>query len=56
MLRGHASGDYIAGDTGQDMIRDLRGHNRIVCGQGFDRVLTNQQSVVSASCESVRRR
>ena len=25
MLRGHASGDYIAGDTGQDMIRDLRG-------------------------------
>ncbi len=45
--------DLITGGKDDDRIFDLRARNRIFCGQGFDRVVTNARSTVAANCESV---
>jgi hypothetical protein len=37
-------------------MRDIQDRNRIVCGEGIDKVLTNSQSDVAADCEEVTRR
>ena len=56
LIKGQANDDLLVGGPGDDRIRDLRGRNRISCGPGLDRVVTNKQSEVAANCEQVTRR
>ena len=59
-LWGGAQPDTISGGKGRDVIRDItsraRHGNEISCGEGFDRIVTNEQSEVAANCEHVLRK
>jgi hypothetical protein len=55
-MTGVKGNDKLRGRGGADRIADLRDHNRISCGPGFDTVVTNEQSKVAANCEKVTRR
>lgn len=54
-LQGGAGRDRLIGGRGNDQILDVAGPNRIGCGPGFDRAVTNEQSEVASSCEMVVR-
>jgi len=54
--RGNGNNDRLDAGAGDDRILDKRGRNRIKCGQGNDKVVTNHESKVAANCERVARR
>ncbi|MGH2966142.1 MAG: calcium-binding protein [Solirubrobacterales bacterium] len=55
LLMGGPWRDRLRGGKAGDFIRDTDGRNRISCGKGIDRVVTNAKSEVAANCEHVRR-
>jgi hypothetical protein len=55
-IRGGRGNDTIRGSKKHDHIVDTDGRNRISCGGGRDKVVTNQRSHVAPSCEKVTRR
>ncbi|MGH2963924.1 MAG: calcium-binding protein [Solirubrobacterales bacterium] len=56
LLMGGPWRDRLRGGKAGDFIHDTDGRNRISCGKGIDRVVTNARSKVAANCEHVTRR
>lgn len=55
VLRGDRGQDRIAGGMGNDRIGVLDGDDdQVFCGTGFDRVIADEDDVVSDTCEVVR--
>ena len=55
LLMGGPWRDRLSSGRGGDFIRDTDARNRISCGKGIDRVVTNAKSKVAANCEHVIR-